>query len=119
MTKQFSFAAVMSVVTRRHLAKEVQEEYDLIGFLTGKTVHVGDSESLVRLYEAAQSQLFQQFERLGDGHMQFAQGELVQFLETVVDKDKPNLILGWLSKQSTRLGMDFNKPVTIREPSTR
>lgn len=121
MTKQFTFAAVMSVITRRALTKKggLDETFDLIEFLTGRKAFTHDTELLNRLFDAAQSQLFQQFPALGDGHTQFAQGELILMFDFVADKDKPNLILGWLSQQSVRLGKDLNEPWEVREPSTR
>ncbi len=104
MKKSFPICDVMSVVTRRHLSPALTTEYELLAFLCGMP---SVSQPSASLYEAAQRELYRQHPRLADGHMQFAMGELILFLETPSGKAEPDkLILGWLSTQSARLGAD-------------
>lgn len=119
MKKPFSFAALMSIVTSRHLAPTLDEQHDLLRHLTGCGT-VGGSPDGQMLYARAQKALSEQFPALGDGRTQFAMGELILMLDTEAGKQQPKeLILGWLSKQALRLGMDLNEPVMVEEPATR
>lgn len=118
MKKPFSFAALMSIVTSRHLAPTLKEQYDLLNHLTGcGTIEKAPYGQM--LYAHAQNALFEQFPALGDGHTQFAMGKLILMLETEAGKQQPKeLILGWLSEQAIRLGIDLNEPVMVEEPAT-
>lgn len=114
MNKQFSFAAVMSVITCRHLASTLDEQYDLLRHLTGDGT-IGSRPDGQMLYKRAQDVLFKQFPNLADGYMQFATGELILMLQTEVGRQSPShVILGWLSQQAARLHMDLDKPISIK-----
>ena len=119
MKKSFSFAALMSIVTSRNLAPTLVEQYDLLRHLTGCGT-VGGTPDGQMLYARAQKVLFEQFPALGDGATQFAMGQLILMLETEDGKKRPEeLVLGWLSSQALRLGMDLNEPVMVEEASAR
>ena len=119
MKKSFSFAALMSIVTSRNLTLTLDEQYDLLRHLAGCGT-VGGSPDSQMLYARAQKTLFRQFPALRDEHMQFATGELILMLDTEVGKRQPKeLILGWLTQQALRLGMDLNEPVMVEEPAAR
>lgn len=109
----------MSIVTSRHLAPTLDEQYDLLRHLTGCQTVCGSPDSQM-LYARAQNALFEQFPALGDGHTQFSIGEPILILDTEAGKQQTNeLILGWLSKQAIRLGMDLNEPVMVEGSAIR
>lgn len=119
MKKPFAFAALMSVVTSRQLTPTLDEHHSLLRHLTGCGT-VGGTPDGQKLYARAQEALFEQFPALGDGDTMFATGELILMLETDAGKQQPKeLILGWLSQQALRLGMDLNEPVMVEELATR
>lgn len=92
----------MSVVTRRLLSATLETDYEILAFLLRMpSISQPDSHS----YEIAQRELYHQHPQLADGKTQFAMGELILFLETPSGNASPKeLILGWLSRESTRLG---------------
>lgn len=119
MKKPFSFAALMSIVTSRHLAPTLDEQYNLLRHLTGCGT-VGGMPDGQMLYARAQKVLFEQFPSLGDGATQLEVDHLILMLKTESGKKQPKeLILGWLSSQALRLGMDFYEPVMVEEASAR
>lgn len=101
--RAFPLSVVLSVVTQRHLSPELDDEYELVSFLTGDH-GVAISPGIRGTYELARDEMSRQYPTLWDGNMQFALGELVLFLERTPAADKQFLILGWLSKQEGRLG---------------
>jgi hypothetical protein len=114
ITKNFSFAAVMSIVTRRNLTESLEEQYSLLDHLLGGPVernHDLNDET----YQSAGEVLSVQFPTLWDGQMQFHTGMLIEMLKTESGKQNPKaLMLGWLSEQAVRLGFDMNEMVGVK-----
>jgi len=117
MTKNFSIAALMSVMTGLHLAEKLSEVFDLVEFLASDHAFTGDKLDFDKLQAVTEIQLCGQFKKLYDQEMRIAQGQLCLALKSVNRKGRPLLISQWLRYQSVRMGWDINEPVTVSNPS--
>ena len=88
---------MLSITTGRLVStRHIGGVYDILNFMTGDNLF---THQLPRASDECKPYLLEQFPQLDTPEMQFALGELIEMLNTEIDKKEPDkLILGWLSK---------------------
>lgn len=109
MKKEFHLGDVLSMTTGRLLSPRGMEGiYDILGFMTGETLF---THQLPHASRKCSPHLEKQFPELHTPEMDFALGELTLMLERIDKQDIDNLLIGWISKQALRLGLDGVNPI--------